>query len=194
MGDSSLYVREPHQHLRQHSIFGDLRQGKITLVLSSASSPESNLSCNKCLWWLAGKCAGPTSRPPFTCHNNTTSLSFGSRIDPLWTITRRRLQVESLSASPKSWNHERETPQQSLGARSNLDWLVLELLHARCHRLYTMPYFINCQIAFMIKSSRLNKGSRHFTGHPSHETEVQNPSFLLGFFLYVNCLSIYKTV
>ena len=62
------------------------------------------------------------------------SLQFG-RIDPLRAITRRQLQREPLGPSPKSWNHER-VPQQSLGARSNLDWLVLlELLHARCHRL-----------------------------------------------------------
>lgn len=32
-------------------------------------------------------------------------------------------------------------------------------------------YFINCQIAFYDQIKQIKQGPRHFTGHPSHETE-----------------------
>ena len=102
-----------------------------TLALWVLPVLNSNLSCNKCLWWLlVSYWAWSASSLPATILQSQPG-----RIDPLRAITRRRLQGSLWSPSPKSWNHER-VPQQSLGARSNLDWLVLlELLHARCHRL-----------------------------------------------------------
>lgn len=65
------------------------------------------------------------------------------------------------------------------GFRSNR--LVLDLTLIGWHFLnyftrdvigfYTMPYFINCQIAFYDQIKQIKQGPRHFTGHPSHETE-----------------------
>lgn len=73
----------------------------------------------------------------------------------------------------------RQSRETMKGFRSNR--LVLDLTLIGCYFLnyftrdvigfYTMPYFINCQIAFYDQIKQIKQGPRHFTGHPSHETE-----------------------
>ena len=73
----------------------------------------------------------------------------------------------------------RQSRETMKGFRSNR--LVLDLTLIGWHFLnyftrdvigfYTMPYFINCQIAFYDQIKQIKQGPRHFTGHPSHETE-----------------------
>ena len=73
----------------------------------------------------------------------------------------------------------RQSRETMKGFRSNR--LVLDLTLIGCYFLnyftrdvigfYTMPYFINCQIAFYDQIKQIKQGPRHFTGHPSHETK-----------------------
>lgn len=73
----------------------------------------------------------------------------------------------------------RQSRETMKGFRSNR--LVLDLTLIGWHFLnyftrdvigfYTMPYFINCQIAFYDQIKQIKQGPRHFTGHSSHETE-----------------------
>ena len=73
----------------------------------------------------------------------------------------------------------RQSRETMKGFRSNR--LVLDLTLIGWHFLnyftrdvigfYTMPYFINCQIAFYDQIKQIKQGPRHFTGHPSHGTE-----------------------
>lgn len=73
----------------------------------------------------------------------------------------------------------RQSRETMKGFRSNR--LVLDLTLIGWHFLnyftrdvigfYTMPYFINCQIAFYDQIKQIKQGPRHFTGHPSNETE-----------------------
>ena len=73
----------------------------------------------------------------------------------------------------------RQSRETMKGFRSNR--LVLDLTLAGWYFLnyftrdvigfYTMPYFINCQIAFYDQIKQIKQGPRHFTDHPSHETE-----------------------
>lgn len=73
----------------------------------------------------------------------------------------------------------RQSRETMKGFRSNR--LVLDLTLIGWHFLnyftrdvigfYTMPYFINCQIAFYDQIKQIKQGPRHFTGYPSHETE-----------------------
>ena len=73
----------------------------------------------------------------------------------------------------------RQSRETMKGFRSNR--LVLDLTLIGWHFLnyftrdvigfYTMPYFINCQIAFYDQIKQIKQGPRHFTDHPSHETE-----------------------
>lgn len=73
----------------------------------------------------------------------------------------------------------RQSRETMKGFRSNR--LVLDLTLIGWHFLnyftrdvigfYTMPYFINCQIAFYDQIKQIKQGPRHFTGHPNHETE-----------------------
>ena len=72
--------------------------------------------------------------------------------------------------------HSRETMK---GFRSNrlvldltlIGWYFLNYFTRDVIGFYTMPYFINCQIAFYDQIKQIKQGPRHFTGHPSHETE-----------------------
>lgn len=50
-------------------------------------------------------------------------------------------------------------------------WYFLNYFTRDVIGFYTMPYFINCQIAFYDQIKQIKQGPRHFTGHPSHETE-----------------------
>ena len=73
----------------------------------------------------------------------------------------------------------RQSRETMKGSRSNRLVLALTLIGwyflNSCTRdvigFYTMPYFINCQIAFYDQIKQIKQGPRHFTGHPSHETE-----------------------
>ena len=72
--------------------------------------------------------------------------------------------------------HSRETMK---GFRSNrlvldltlIGWYFLNYFTRDVIGFYTMPYFINCQIAFYDQIKQIKQGPRHFTDHPSHETE-----------------------
>ena len=50
-------------------------------------------------------------------------------------------------------------------------WYFLNYFTRDVIGFYTMPYFINCQIAFYDQIKQIKQGPRHFTDHPSHETE-----------------------
>ena len=73
----------------------------------------------------------------------------------------------------------RQSRETMKGFRSNrlvLDltlngWYFLNYFTRDVIGFYTMPYFINCQIAFYDQIKQIKQGPRHFTGHPSHETE-----------------------
>lgn len=73
----------------------------------------------------------------------------------------------------------RQSRETMKGFRSNrlvldltlIGWYFLNYFTRDVIGFYTMPYFINCQIAFYDQIKQINQGPRHFTGHPSHETE-----------------------
>lgn len=73
----------------------------------------------------------------------------------------------------------RQSRETMKGFRSNrlvldltlVGWYFLNYLTRDVIGFYTMPYFINCQIAFYDQIKQIKQGPRHFTGHPSHETE-----------------------
>ena len=73
----------------------------------------------------------------------------------------------------------RQSRETMKGFRSNrlvLDltlfgWYFLNYFTRDVIGFYTMPYFINCQIAFYDQIKQIKQGPRHFTGHPSHETK-----------------------
>ena len=73
----------------------------------------------------------------------------------------------------------RQSRETMKGFRSNrlvldltlVDWYFLNYFTRDVIGFYTMPYFINCQIAFYDQIKQIKQGPRHFTGHPSHETE-----------------------
>lgn len=73
----------------------------------------------------------------------------------------------------------RQSRETMKGFRSNrlvldltlIGWYFLNYFTRDVIGFYTMPYFINCQIAFYDQIKQLKQGPRHFTGHPSHETE-----------------------
>ena len=73
----------------------------------------------------------------------------------------------------------RQSRETMKGFRSNrlvldltlIGWYFLNYLTRDVIGFYTMPYFINCQIAFYDQIKQIKQGPRHFTGHPSHETE-----------------------
>lgn len=73
----------------------------------------------------------------------------------------------------------RQSRETMKGFRSNLlvldltliGWYFLNYFTRDVIGFYTMPYFINCQIAFYDQIKQIKQGPRHFTGHPSHETE-----------------------
>ena len=73
----------------------------------------------------------------------------------------------------------RQSRETMKGFRSNrlvLDltlngWYFLNYFTRDVIGFYTMPYFINCQIAFYDQIKQIKQGPRHFTDHPSHETE-----------------------
>ena len=73
----------------------------------------------------------------------------------------------------------RQSRETMKGFRSNrlvldltlIGWYFLNYFTRDVIGFYTMPYFINCQIAFYDKIKQIKQGPRHFTGHPSHETE-----------------------
>ena len=70
----------------------------------------------------------------------------------------------------------RETMKEFRSNRLVLDltligWYFLNYFTRDVIGFYTMPYFINCQIAFYDQIKQIKQGPRHFTGHPSHETE-----------------------
>lgn len=73
----------------------------------------------------------------------------------------------------------RQSRETMKGFRSNrlvldltlIGWYFLNYFTRDVIGFYTMPYFINCQIAFYDQIKQIKQGSRHFTGHPSHETE-----------------------
>ena len=73
----------------------------------------------------------------------------------------------------------RQSRETMKGFRSNrlvldltlVGWYFLNYFTRDVIGFYTMPYFINCQIAFYDQIKQIKQGSRHFTGHPSHETE-----------------------
>ena len=50
-------------------------------------------------------------------------------------------------------------------------WYFLNYFTRDVIGFYTMPYFINCQIAFYDQIKQIKQGPHHFTGHPSHETK-----------------------
>ncbi|MFR6318346.1 MAG: DUF975 family protein [Streptococcus salivarius] len=52
-----------------------------------------------------------------------------------------------------------------------IGWYFLNYFTRDVIGFYTMPYFINCQIAFYDQIKQIKQGPRHFTDHPSHETE-----------------------
>lgn len=73
----------------------------------------------------------------------------------------------------------RQSRETMKGFRSNrlvldltlIGWYFLNYFTRDVIGFYTMPYFINCQIAFYDQIKQLKQGPRHFTGHPSPETE-----------------------
>ena len=73
----------------------------------------------------------------------------------------------------------RQSRETMKGFRSNrlvldltlVGWYFLNYFTRDVIGFYTMPYFINCQIAFYDQIKQIKQGSRHFTDHPSHETE-----------------------
>ena len=73
----------------------------------------------------------------------------------------------------------RKSRETMKGFRSNrlvldltlIGWYFLNYFTRDVICFYTMPYFINCQIAFYDQIKQIKQGPRHFTGHPSHETE-----------------------
>jgi len=73
----------------------------------------------------------------------------------------------------------RQSRETMKGFRSNrlvLDltlfgWYFLNYFTRDVIGFYTMPYFINCQIAFYDQIKQIKQGPHHFTGHPSHETK-----------------------
>ena len=73
----------------------------------------------------------------------------------------------------------RQSRETMKGFRSNrlvldltlIGWYFLNYFTRDVIGFYTMPYFINCQIAFYDQIKQIKQGLRHFTGHPSHETE-----------------------
>ena len=70
----------------------------------------------------------------------------------------------------------RETMKEFRSNRLVLDltligWYFLNYFTRDVIGFYTMPYFINCQIAFYDQIKQIKQGPRHFTDHPSHETE-----------------------
>ena len=75
----------------------------------------------------------------------------------------------------------RQSRETMKGFRSNrlvldltlIGWYFLNYFTRDVIGFYTMPYFINCQIAFYDQIKQIKQGPRHFTGHPSHETEYE---------------------
>lgn len=73
----------------------------------------------------------------------------------------------------------RQSRETMKGFRSNrlvldltlIGWYFLNYFTRDVIAFYTMPYFINCQIAFYDQIKQIKQGPRHFTGHPSPETE-----------------------
>ena len=73
----------------------------------------------------------------------------------------------------------RQSRETMKGFRSNrlvldltlIGWYFLNYFTRDVIGFYTMPYFINCQSAFYDQIKQIKQGPRHFTGHPSHETE-----------------------
>lgn len=73
----------------------------------------------------------------------------------------------------------RQSRETMKGFRSNrlvldltlIGWYFLNYFTRDVIGFYTMPYFINCQITFYDQIKQIKQGPRHFTGHPSHETE-----------------------
>ena len=73
----------------------------------------------------------------------------------------------------------RQSRESMKGFRSNrlvldltlIGWYFLNYFTRDVIGFYTMPYFINCQIAFYDQIKQIKQGPRHFTGHPSPETE-----------------------
>ena len=73
----------------------------------------------------------------------------------------------------------RKSRETMKGFRSNrlvldltlIGWYFLNYFTRDVIGFYTMPYFINCQIAFYDQIKQIKQGPRHFTDHPSHETE-----------------------
>ena len=73
----------------------------------------------------------------------------------------------------------RQSRETMKGFRSNrlvldltlIGWYFLNYFTRDVISFYTMPYFINCQIAFYDQIKQIKQGPRHFTGHSSHETE-----------------------
>lgn len=73
----------------------------------------------------------------------------------------------------------RQSRETMKGFRSNrlvldltlIGWYFLNYFTRDVIGFYTMPYFINCQIAFYDQIKQTKQGPRHFTDHPSHETE-----------------------
>ena len=73
----------------------------------------------------------------------------------------------------------RQSRETMKGFRSNrlvldltlIGWYFLNYFTRDVIGFYTMPYFINCQIAYYDQIKQIKQGPRHFTGHPSHETE-----------------------
>lgn len=73
----------------------------------------------------------------------------------------------------------RQSRETMKGFRSNrlvldltlIGWYFLNYFTRDVIGFYTMPYFINCQIAFYDQIKQIKQGPRHFTDHPSHETE-----------------------
>lgn len=73
----------------------------------------------------------------------------------------------------------RQSRETMKGFRSNrlvldltlIGWYFLNYFTRDVIGFYTMPYFINCQIAFYDQINQIKQGPRHFTGHPSNETE-----------------------
>ena len=73
----------------------------------------------------------------------------------------------------------RQSRETMKGFRSNrlvldltlIGWYFLNYFTRDVIGFYTMPYFINCQVAFYDQIKQIKQGPRHFTDHPSHETE-----------------------
>ena len=73
----------------------------------------------------------------------------------------------------------RQSRETMKGFRSNrlvldltlIGWYFLNYFTRDVICFYTMPYFINCQIAFYDQIKQIKQGPHHFTGHSSHETE-----------------------